>query len=59
MKEIVKVEYLKRVRKVLETKLNGGNIIIGINTWEVSLLTYSVVFMDWNCAELTQLDRKT
>ena len=59
MKEIVKVEYLKRVRKVLETKLNGGSIIIGINTWAVSLLTYSVVFMDWNCAELTQLDRKT
>ena len=32
MKEMVKAEYLRRVRKVLETKLNGGNIIKGINT---------------------------
>ena len=32
MKKKVEVEYLRRVRKVLETKLNGGNIIKGINT---------------------------
>ena len=38
MKEKVKIEYLRRVRKVLETKLNGGNIIKGINIWAVSLL---------------------
>ena len=38
MKEKVKTEYLRRVRKVLETKLNGGNIIKGINIWAVSLL---------------------
>ena len=31
MKEKVKTEYLRRVRKVLETKLNGGNIIKEIN----------------------------
>ena len=38
IKEKVKTEYLRRVRKVLETKLNGGNIIKGINIWAVSLL---------------------
>ena len=32
MKEKVKTEYSRRVRKILETKLNGGNIITGINT---------------------------
>ena len=32
----VKAKYLRRVRKVLETKLNGGNIIKGINTWALS-----------------------
>ena len=32
MKEKVKTEYYRRVRKILETKLNGGNIITGINT---------------------------
>ena len=28
MKEMVQAEYPRRVRKVLETKLNGGNLII-------------------------------
>ena len=27
MKEMVKAEYLRRICKVLETKLNSGNII--------------------------------
>ena len=31
MKENVNAEYYRRVRKMLETKLNGGNIITGIN----------------------------
>ena len=33
MKKKVKTEYLRRVRKALETKLNGGNIIKGINIY--------------------------
>ena len=35
MKERVSKEYKRRVRKVLETKLNGKNIIKAINTWAV------------------------
>ena len=55
----MKAEYLWRVHKVLETKLNSGNIIKGIKTWTESLLRYSAgTFIDWNCAELTQLDRR-
>ena len=46
IKEKVKTEYLRRVRKVLETKLNGGNIIKRINTWVVSFLRYSAAFID-------------
>ena len=59
MKKKIKTEYLRRVRKVLETKLNGDNIIKGINTWAVSLLRYSAAFIDWNCTELTQQYRRT
>ena len=60
IKEKVKTEYLRRVRKVLETKLNGGNIIKGINISTVSLLRYSAAFIDWSCtARVTQLDRRT
>ena len=59
MKEKVKTEYYRRVRKILETKLNGGNIITGINTWAISLLGYSAVFLGWTGAELEQMDRRT
>ena len=46
MKEKVADEYLRIVRKILESKLNGGNIIKGLNTWTVSLLRYSEAFID-------------
>ena len=32
MKKTVKTEYYRRVRNILETKLEGGNLITGINT---------------------------
>ena len=32
MKEKVKTEYYRQVRKILETKLNGVNIVTRINT---------------------------
>ena len=47
------------MRKILETKLNGGNIITGVNTWAISLLRYSAAFLDWTEAELEQMDRRT
>ena len=33
MKDKVKKEYYRGVRKVLETKLNSGNVFKAINTW--------------------------
>ena len=35
----------RRLRKVLKSKLNGGNLVCGVNTWAVSLLRYSAVFV--------------
>ena len=58
-KEKVKIEYYRRVRKILETKLNGGNIITGINTWVILLRRYSTAFLDWTGVELEQMDRRT
>ena len=34
-------EYIRRLRKLLKSKLNGGNLVRGDNTWAVSLLRYS------------------
>ena len=40
------------MRKILETKLNGGNIIAGINTLVISLLRYFAAFLYWTGSEL-------
>ena len=34
MKDTIRKEYLKRTRKLLETKLSCRNLIKGINTWD-------------------------
>ena len=45
MKLNVSKEYIKRLRKVLNSKLNGENLVCGVNTWAVSLLRYTVAFV--------------
>ena len=59
MKNNLTKEYFRRVRKLLKTKLNGGNVIKGINTWAVSLLRYTAAFVDWTKDELREIDRRT
>ena len=52
-------EFNKRVRKILKSKLNGGNIIKAINSWAVAVVRYTAGIIDWTQAELEDLDRKT
>ena len=59
MKLNVSKEYIRRLRKVLKSKLNGGNLVRGVNTWAVSLLRYSPAFVSWRKSELLATDRKT
>ena len=40
MKLNVSKEYLRRLRKVLKSKLNNMNLVCGVNTWAVSILRY-------------------
>ena len=47
MKGKILKAYLRRTRKILETKLYCRNLIKGINTWAVSLVIYSVPFLKW------------
>ena len=49
MKLNVSKEYIKTLRKLLKPKLNGGNLFRGVNTWAVSLLTYSAAFVSRRC----------
>ena len=59
MKLNVPKEYITRLRKLLNSKLNGGNVVCGVNTWAVSLLRYSAAFVSWMKSELQATDRKT
>ena len=59
MKLHVSKKYIRRLRKVLKSKLNGGNFTGDVNTWAVSLLRYSAVFVSWRKSELQAIDRKT
>ena len=59
MKLNVSKEYIRRLRKVLKSNLNGGNLAHGVNAWAVSLLRYSAAFVSSRKSELQDIDRKT
>ena len=59
MKLNLSKQYIKRIIKVLKSKLNGGNLVHGVNAWAVSLLRYSAAFVSWRKSELEAIDRKT
>ena len=59
MKLKVSKDYFRRLRKVLKSKLNGGNLIQGVNTWTVRLLRYSAAFFSWRKRELHNIYRKS
>ena len=59
MKDGIRKEYFRRLRKILKSKLNGGNVIKAINSRAVSLVRYGAGIIDWAKDELRQIDRKT
>ena len=59
MKLNVSKEYIRRLRKVFKSILNGGNLVRGVNAWAVPLLRYSAAFVSWKKSELEAIDRKT
>ena len=59
MKLSVSKEYIRRLRKILKSKLDDANLVCGLNTWAVSLLRYLAAFVSWRKSELQAIDRKT
>ena len=59
MKVKITSEYIRRVKKLCRLKLNGGNLIGGINTWAVGVVRYSAGVVDWTMEEMTSMDRRT
>ena len=40
MKNNFRIDYFRRVKIILKSKLNGRNKAISLNTWSVSILKY-------------------
>ena len=59
MKDTIRKEYLRRTRKLPETKLSSRNLIKGMNTWAVPLVRYSGHFLKWTREEHKQMDQRT
>ena len=41
----------------MKTQLNGKNLFLALNTWTISVIRYSAVFLDWTQEETKELDR--
>ena len=59
MKERITSEYVRRVKKLCTSKLNGGNLVSGINAWAVGAIRYSAGILDWTMEDLVSMDRRT
>ena len=59
MREILRREYLRKVKVVLRTELYGRNKILAINGFALPVLTYGFGVIHWGCTDLQQPDRRT
>ena len=57
MKDKVKKEYYRRVRKMLETKLNSANVFKAIDAWTVSVVRNSATFLGLSWLQQEEIDR--
>ena len=59
IKEKVRKEYLRRLKKIVKTGLTNKNKITAINQLAVAVISYSFGIVNWNQNELNSIDVKT
>ena len=59
MKAKIGEEYIRRLKRLCRSKLNVGNLVLGINSWAVAVVRYGAGIMEWTKEELANLDRMT
>ena len=57
MKEKRRKEYLRRVKLILRTELNGRNKIEAVNSLAVPVVQYSFGIIDWKMSELKKIQK--
>ena len=59
MKEKVKSEYNRTVKKLPRSQLNGANVKARMNSWAVGTIRYGAGVLDWTKKELRSIDLQT
>eukprot|EP00957_Ditylum_brightwellii_P161067 12262939-Ditylum_brightwellii.AAC.1 len=59
VKEQTKKEYFSWPRKILESRMSGGNIMIAVCAYAVPVLCYRFGILKWTKGELKNMDVKT
>ena len=59
MKDKITSEYIRRVKKLCRSKLKGGNLSGGINTWAMGAVCYSAGIVHQKMEEVANMDRRT
>ena len=59
MKQMIRKEYIRRVRAVLQSQLNSRNKFMAINSIAIPVISYSFPIINWNANEVRNLDIKT
>ena len=58
MKERIRKEFYRRVRKVVQSDLNSKNKMMAFNTLAIPVVTYSFNIIDWSLQEIKGMDVK-
>lgn len=59
MKDKVRKEYFRRLKKLMSSELNSSNLVTGINSWAVGIVRYGAGILDWTKEDLKQMDIRT
>ena len=59
MRDILRRGSFRRIKKILRSKLNAGNLIQAINSWAVPLIRCEAGIIEWRIDQLKDIDRKT
>ena len=59
MVEKTKSEYIRRVKRLLRSQLNGGNVMAWMNAWTVGVIRYVAEVLHWKKEELKSIDIKS
>ena len=49
----------RKIKSLLWSQLNGGNVVVGMNTWTVGIIRYGAGVLDCIKEELKSIDIKT